>query len=120
MRVVPHLRKFFTSAAVLNPCRLTVKSLSTMSIPKYSVRKAEKTDLLYIHGLIKDSFAAMNEYFTDPAMQDMMAKGAQSMCDGELSEEQFEKTYFSSDKNHFWVIEESGTGSVHGCVGIKR
>lgn len=120
MRVVPHFRKFLTSAAILTSSETAVKSLSTMSIPKYSVRKAEKTDLPHIHGLIKHSFAAMNEYFTDPVMQEMMAKGAQSMCDGELSEEQFEKTYFSSDKNHFWVIEEQGTGGVHGCVGIKR
>jgi N-acetylglutamate synthase-like GNAT family acetyltransferase len=52
-------------------------------------------------------------------MQEMMKKSALSMCEGELSEKEFEKTYFSSYGNHFWVIEESG-GSVYGCVGVKR
>ena len=87
---------------------------------QYRVRKADGNDLIHIHGLIKDSFAAMNEYFTDPAMHTMMEKAAQSMCEGELSVEQFDKTYFSTFGNHFWVIEDVSSKGVYGCVGLKR
>jgi hypothetical protein len=120
MRILPLCRRLLTTAAVISSSKISVRSLSNMISSKYRVRKAETNDLIHIHGLIKDSFAAMNEYFTDPAMQTMMAKAAQSMCEGELSAEQFEKTYFSSFGNHFWVIEESSNQGVYGCVGIKR
>lgn len=120
MRLLRHCRNILSSATILNSAKFSVNSLKMISTSSYSVRKAEINDLPQIHVLIQDSFAAMNEYFTDPGMQEMMAKAAQSMCEGELSAQLFEKTYFTSFGHHFWVIEDLSDGAVQGCVGIKR
>ena len=74
MRFVPSIRKLIVNTTILSFARFSVCSLSMINPPNYAVRKAESRDLPQIHGLIKDSFAAMNEYFPDPAMHDMMAK----------------------------------------------
>lgn len=120
MRLLHHCRNILSSATILNSTKVFVNSFKMIGTSSYSVRKAETSDLPQIHVLIQDSFAAMNEYFTDPGMQEMMAKAAQSMCEGELSEQLFEKTYFTSFGHHFWVIEDQSSGAVQGCVGIKR
>ena len=74
MRFVPSIRKLIFNTSILSCARFSVSSLSMINPSSYAVRKAERGDLPQIHGLIKDSFAAMNEYFPDPAMHDMMAK----------------------------------------------
>ena len=74
MRFVPSIRKLIVNTTILSFAKFSVCSLSMINPPNYAVRKAESRDLPQIHGLIKDSFAAMNEYFPDPAMHDMMAK----------------------------------------------
>lgn len=76
MRFVPLIRKLIVNTTIINCARFSVQSLSMINPSGYAVRKAEKTDLPQIHGLIKDSFAAMNEYFPDPEMHEMMAKVA--------------------------------------------
>lgn len=104
---------------------VTVRSFSSSSSTNtmsklYQVRRGGIPDLPQIHLLIKESYSAMNEYFPDKGFQEMMAKSAQSSCDGELSEKEFEKVYFSSYGFHFWVVEECKSGDVCGCVGLKR
>eukprot|EP00596_Hydrurales_sp_CCMP1899_P000544 CAMPEP_0119039380 /NCGR_PEP_ID=MMETSP1177-20130426/8820_1 /TAXON_ID=2985 /ORGANISM="Ochromonas sp, Strain CCMP1899" /LENGTH=559 /DNA_ID=CAMNT_0007003157 /DNA_START=109 /DNA_END=1788 /DNA_ORIENTATION=- len=86
----------------------------------YAVRRGTVADLPYVHGLIKDSFAAMNDYYTDPKMQEMMASAAVSACETDLSANDFEKTYFSSYGTYFWVVEDKESGGVYGCCAIKR
>jgi arginine/ornithine N-succinyltransferase beta subunit len=86
----------------------------------YAVRRGTVADLPYVHGLIKDSFAAMNDHYTDPKMQEMMASAAVAACEADLSANDFEKTYFSSYGTYFWVVEDMESGGVYGCCAIKR
>jgi succinylglutamate desuccinylase len=62
----------------------------------------------------------MNDYYTDPKMQEMMASAAVSACETDLSANEFEKTYFSSYGTYFWVVEDTETGVVYGSCAVKR
>lgn len=100
-------------------CSSSIFAGEMLSSLKFAVRKATTKDLPTIHGLIKTSFAALNEY-VPPEMVPKLEQWAKSLCESELSDEQFEKIYFSSYGTSFFVVEDTENKSVHGCVGVKR
>jgi N-acetylglutamate synthase-like GNAT family acetyltransferase len=90
-----------------------------MSDDPVRLRRATIRDLPAIHGLIRASFAAMNDHA--PHLHEVWAKGAeQGIADGDVSAASFEKEYLSSpDTVGFWVAEHRELGVI-GCAGLKR
>ena len=113
-------RKALFNTAVLRSVQFSTDALMMEKHLTYSVRRAENTDLPTIHGLIKDSYAALNDFITDPVRLKMISDGAQSVCDNELNEIDFQKTYFQQYGFNFWVVEEQPTARVLGCCALKR
>jgi succinylglutamate desuccinylase/N-acetylglutamate synthase-like GNAT family acetyltransferase len=86
---------------------------------KSTIRRATNADLPSIRNLIKDSFAALNEYVPE-SMHERIREAADSLCQNELVDPMFENTYFAPYGNHFWVAEDFESKDVYGCVGLKR
>ena len=82
-------------------------------------RKADDKDLDDIQLLIRDSFFAMLE-FTGEEWRERFDQTVKQQISSELVSPSFERIYFSSNNNHFWVAESIIDRRILGCVGLKR
>lgn len=101
--------------------------LQTLSAPTIScsrmsstvtIRTATELDIPSLGSLIKESFFSLSEHYGDESHHNIWHNGASDVMAKDLSEEQFEKEYFTQPGGHFWVAECDS--KVVGCVGVKR
>jgi N-acetylglutamate synthase-like GNAT family acetyltransferase len=82
------------------------------------LRLAILDDLPAIHGLIRSSHAAMNEY-AGAASRSWERAAQLAIEEGDVSFASFANVYLSVPENGFWVAEHRDLGVI-GCVGLKR
>jgi len=82
-----------------------------------AVRGATPDDLPAVHGLIRESFAALLAHM--PGQREALEAAAEgAIADGDISVARFEGEFLARRSAGFWVAEHKDDGVI-GCIGLK-
>ena len=118
LRITPHIQiaslriRHITKAQILKGMKTGQFSASELEI-----RTATSQDLPKIHGLIRNSFAAMEPHTSGANIP--WDTFASDLINAEMLKDDFERVYLNSEGNNFWVAESSVLGGVVGCIGVS-